>query len=428
VARIVLNTFGSFGDIHPYLAIAIELQRRGHIAVIATSEVYRAKIKAEGVQFAAIRPDVGELMGNTAFLAKLWHPKLGSMYLLRDYLLPAVKEGYEDLSAACSGADFLLTHAAGYAGPLVAEKLKLRWLSIALQPAILFSIMDPPVLAAATWLRYFYALGNWPFGLLMHGARWQTRRWAKPVLELRRQLGLHTEVNPVIEGQFSPFGTLALFSPQFAAPQLDWPVNIQTTGFLFYDRRGEGFGLPPEHPSGLSEGLKKFLDSGPAPLLFTLGSSAVMQPGSFYTESAMAAKALGMRAVMLVGKGENVAVQPDDSLHVEEYASYAALMPRCAAIVHQGGIGTVAQALRSGRPMLVVPWAHDQPDNAERLRGLGVARVQNRGSYTAAAATKHLRELTRNETYSHKAAALAKSISQEDGLTVTCNAIEAALS
>jgi UDP:flavonoid glycosyltransferase YjiC (YdhE family) len=235
-------------------------------------------------------------------------------------------------------------------------------------------------------------------------------------------------VNPVIDGQFSPFGTLALFSPQFAAPQLDWPVNSQTAGFLFYDRRGEGFGLPPEHPSGLSEGLKKFLEAGPAPLLFTLGSSAVMQPGTFYYESAIAAKALGMRAVMLVGKGEHVSLPPDDTLHVEEYASYTALMPRCAAIVHQGGIGTVAQALRAGRPMLVVPWAHDQPDNAERLRRLGVARVQNRGSYTAAAATTHLRELTRNETYSHKAAALAKSISQEDGLTVACNAIEAALS
>jgi UDP:flavonoid glycosyltransferase YjiC (YdhE family) len=428
VARIVLNTFGSFGDIHPYLAIAIELQRRGHSAVLATSEVYRAKVEAEGVQFAAVRPDVGELMGNTAFLKKLWHPKRGSVYLLRDYLLPAVKQGYDDLAPVCAGADLLLTHAAAYAGPVVAEKMQLRWLSIALQPAILFSVMDPPVVAAATWLRYLYKLGNWPFGLLMHGARWETRRWAKPVFELRRHLGLSTEVNPVLDGQFSPFGTLALFSPQFAAPQLDWPVNTQTTGFLFYDRRGEGFGLPPENPSGLSEGLKKFLDAGPAPLLFTLGSSAVMQPGTFYSESAMAAKALGMRAVMLVGKGENVSFQRDDSLHVEEYASYTALMPRCEAIVHQGGIGTVAQALRAGRPMLVVPWAHDQPDNAERLQRLGVARVQNRGSYTASSAAKHLRELTSNKTYSHKAAALAKTISQEDGLTVACNAIEAALS
>jgi UDP:flavonoid glycosyltransferase YjiC (YdhE family) len=131
---------------------------------------------------------------------------------------------------------------------------------------------------------------------------------------------------------------------------------------------------------------------------------------------------------MLVGKGENVSFQRDDSLHVEEYASYTALMPRCEAIVHQGGIGTVAQALRAGRPMLVVPWAHDQPDNAERLQRLGVARVQNRGSYTASSAAKHLRELTSNKTYSHKAAALAKTISQEDGLTVACNAIEAALS
>jgi UDP:flavonoid glycosyltransferase YjiC (YdhE family) len=200
-------------------------------------------------------------------------------------------------------------------------------------------------------------------------------------------------------------------------------VNCLATGFLFYDRRGEGFGLPPEDPSGLSENLQAFLKAGDPPLLFTLGSSAVMQPGEFYRESVQAAKALGMRAVLLVGKGA-AQLPPDGSVHIEEYASYAALMPQCAAIVHQGGIGTVAQALRAGKPMLVVPWAHDQPDNAERLRRMGVARVQERVRYTSANAANHLRELLSNPTYRHKAAALAETIKQEDGLTVACDAIE----
>ncbi len=426
MARIVLNTFGSFGDIHPYLAIGIELNRRGHTAVLATSEVYRSKVEAEGVLFAPVRPNVGDLLGNSEFLAKLWHPKNGSVYLLRDYLLPAINEGYEDLTRACGGADFLLTHAAAYAGPIVAEVMKIQWLSIALQPAILFSKLDPPVIAAAPWTRHLYKLGSWPFAWMMAAAQIETRRWAKPVLHLRRRLGLSTSANPVIEGQFSQLGTLALFSQQFAPPQLDWPVNCLATGFLFYDRRGEGFGLPPEDPSGLSEKLQAFLAAGDPPLLFTLGSSAVMQPGAFYRESAQAAKVLGVRAVLLVGKGSQE-IPTDGSVHIEEYASYAALMPRCAAIVHQGGIGTVAQALRAGKPMLVVPWAHDQPDNAERLRRMGVARVQERVRYTSANAANHLRELLSNPSYRHKAAALAETIKQEDGLTVACDAIEASL-
>jgi len=89
VPKIVLNTFGSFGDLHPYLAIAIELKRRGHHPVLATSEIYRKKVEAEGVSFAAVRPDIGELMDQAGFLKLLWDRKYGTKYLIRDYLIPA---------------------------------------------------------------------------------------------------------------------------------------------------------------------------------------------------------------------------------------------------------------------------------------------------------------------------------------------------
>ena len=354
LAKVILNTFGSFGDLHPYLAIAIELKNRGHYPLIATSEVYRAKIEAEGISFAPVRPNVGELLGKTQSLKKLWDPKHGSKYLLRDYLLPQVQAGYEDLSAICQGADLLLTHAASYAGPIVAEKQNLRWLSIALQPAIFLSRYDPPVVAPALWARHFYGLGI--FAPMLMAARFQTSRWAEPVFKLRKSLGLPRGGNPVIEGQFSPHGTLALFSPHFAAPQPDWPVNTKVTGFVTYDKRGEGFGL-----SSSSIDLDRFLDTGPPPLVFTLGSSAVMSPGEFFTESIKAAKQLSMRAVLLVGKTDSV--RGGDSVYVTDYAPYSELFPRAAAIIHQGGIGTTAQALKSGRPMIIVPWAHDQPDN-----------------------------------------------------------------
>ena len=159
MAKIVLNTFGSFGDLHPYLAIAIELARRGHQPLIATSEVYRTKVEAEGIAFASVRPNVGELMDQPEFLKKLWDPKHGSKYLIRDYLLPNVEAAIEDLAEVCAGADLLVTHAAAYAGPIVAEKQNLRWISIALQPTIMFSTYDPPVMAPALWARYFYGLG-----------------------------------------------------------------------------------------------------------------------------------------------------------------------------------------------------------------------------------------------------------------------------
>ncbi len=423
MAKIVLNTFGSFGDLHPYLAIAIELARRGHKPLIATSEVYRTKVEAEGIAFAAVRPDVGELLGETEVLQKIWHPRHGSKYLLRDYLLPKVEDAYQDLSTVCSGADLLVTHAAAYAGPIVAEVQKLRWISIALQPAILFSTYDPSVVARATWARHFYGLGRWVFAGMLKVADLQTARWARSVAHLRRKLALPIGKNPVMEGQFSPYGTLALFSPHFAAPQADWPVNTKATGFVSYDKRGEGFG-----PSSSRSELERFLDTGPAPVVFTLGSSAVMAAGEFFEESVKAAKKLGVRAVMLIGKTEQVQTSDDSSIYITDYAPYSELLPRAAATVHQGGIGTVAQALRAGRPMMTVPWAHDQPDNAERCRRLGVSRTVWRNAYRSENVARELNRLLNDQAYQNNARAIADRLAGENGLKAACDALEATFS
>jgi len=423
VARIVLNTFGSFGDLHPYLAIAIELARRGHQPLIATSEVYRAKVEAEGIAFAAVRPDVGELLGQTEFLKKLWDPQHGSKFLLRDYLLPKVEQGYEDLSAVCAGADLLVTHAAAYAGPIVAEVQKMRWISIALQPAILFSTYDPPVIAPALWARHLYGLGRWVFAGMLKAAYLQTGRWARPVVQLRQRLALPPGKNPVMHGQFSPYGTLALFSPHFAAPQPDWPTNTKATGFVSYDKRGEGFGAS----SSKSE-LDRFLDAGPSPVVFTLGSSAVMAAGQFFEESIKAAKKLGLRAVLLIGKTEQPPKIDDGSIYITDYAPYSELLPRAAATVHQGGIGTTAQALRAGRPMMIVPWAHDQPDNAERCRKLGVSRTVWRNSYRSETVARELERLLSNSSYQNRARTIANHLNAEDGLKAACDVLEASVS
>jgi len=423
LSRIVLNTFGSFGDLHPYLAIAIELKRRGHSPLVATSEVYRAKVEAEGIEFAAVRPDVGELMGQTEFLKRLWDPKHGSKYLLRDYILPKVVEAFEDLSEVCEGADLLVTHAAAYAGPIVAEVQKRRWISLALQPAILFSTYDPPVVAPALWAARFYGMGRWVFAGMLQAARFETRRWAKPVARLREKLGLPRGANPVIEGQFSPYGTLALFSAHFARPQPDWPVNSKTTGFVSYDKRGEGFG-----PQADSQALDAFLNVGQAPVVFTLGSSAVMAAGQFFEESINAVKALGMRAVLLIGKTDKPPKIESNSIFVTDYAPYSQLLPRAAATVHQGGIGTTAQALRAGKPMMIVPWAHDQPDNAARCERLGVSRTVRRDTYRHELVAGELDRLLSDATYANQARRLAGRLVGEDGVKVACDELETSAS
>ncbi len=431
MARIVLNTFGSFGDLHPYLAVAIELRRRGHNPVVATAEVYRTKVQAEGVSFAAIRPNLGDLIGNDEFIKKLWHPRRGSEYLIRDYIMPAVEGSYEDLLPVCANADLLLTHFATFAAPLVAEKLNLKWLSIALQPAVFLSRYDQPVLAPAPWLRHLAFLGPTFMGAILSLGKRRANLWAGPIVRLRRRVGLpQSKAHPLVEGQYSPYGTLAWFSRHFAQPQPDWPAHVQITGFPFYDKRGSGFEqLQQDDTTETMKGLLRFLENGPPPVVFTLGSSAVLEPGVFYQESLAAAKQLGVRAVLLAGSfpRESLGEAIPDSIHIASYAPYSEIMPKCAASVHQGGIGTTAQALRSGRPMIVVPWAHDQPDNAHRIERMGVGKTVSRSRYTAAHAARALNSLLTTASYAEKSRLIGDAISKEHGIAAACDAIEEAL-
>ena len=147
------------------------------------------------------------------------------------------------------------------------------------------------------------------------------------------------------------------------AEQRDWPPNSRITGFCFYDADGGNAKLPPQ--------LEAFVTNGDPPVVFTLGSAAVLAAGKFYEHSARAAIKAGVRAVLLIGSdGRNRPQQQlPDTICVAEYAPYSVLFNRAAMVVHQGGVGTTAQCLKAGKPMLIMPYSHDQPDNARRMLG-----------------------------------------------------------
>ena len=151
-----------------------------------------------------------------------------------------------------------------------------------------------------------------------------------------------------------------------------------------------------------------------------------MAAGDFYRESVEAARMLGIRAVLLVGRDpRNIPAEPlSDDIALFEYLPYSQIFPRAAAIVHQGGIGTTAQALRAGKPMLVVPFAFDQPDNAYRVTRLGVARTIYRYRYSAHRAATELETLLSNTTYLTRAEQVGEIVRAEKGVAVACDAIE----
>ena len=162
--------------------------------------------------------------------------------------------------------------------------------------------------------------------------------------------------------------------------------------------------------------LERFLAAGAAPVVFTLGSSAVMAAGRFFEESVKAVTKLGMRAVLAGGEDGGASESRERLIYVTDYAPYSELLPRAAATVHQGGIGTVAQALKAGRPTIVVPWAHDQPDNAARCRRLGLARTVRRDNYKWEVVARELDRLLGDRAYASRARELADRLAEEDGL------------
>jgi UDP:flavonoid glycosyltransferase YjiC (YdhE family) len=331
---------------------------------------------------------------------------------MRSLLLPYLRQSYEDMLRVTGDARLVVTSSFAYGATLAAEKRGLPYVNVALQPVMFTSAHDPPGRLQMPLLRAWCAplatkLAAWA----LHGLDRRIGGWADPIHALRSQIGLPpATANPLLRGQFSPCANIGLYSRLLGDVQADFPAHTSVVGFSLYDRESGQL-------ERLSEDLEQFLASGPAPLVFALGSQAVHSPGDFFHTSARVTRALGSRAVLVVGRAGEKALPPSPTanLFVVPYAPYSQLFPRASAIVHHGGIGTTGQALHSGRPQLVVPFWGDQHDNARRVVRLRVGRTIRRSSGSAARMALELNALLARPAYAQRAAQIAAVVRQEDG-------------
>ena len=423
--RIVISTFGSFGDVHPYVAIALELKRRGHRPVIATSEIYREKTDALGLELHPMPPDLPgyDRPDEVArMVASLMDPKQGPERVFSEFINPHLPAMYDALAEATRDADLLTTHVLSLVGPPLVEKTGVKWVSTILAPISFFSNYDPPVLPQMPWLHHLLKHSPALSRAAMRFGRWRLDQIAEPVFRLRAGLGLPRGRSPLLEGQHSPRMVLALFSSAIGKPQPDWPPQTRVTGFPFYDRRDRA-----GDASGLDPAIEEFLNAGEPPVVFTLGSSAIWAAEDFYGESLKATRDLGVRALLLIGEERNRPASLPGGAAAFDYAPYGDLLPRARAVVHQGGIGTTAQGLRAGIPSLVVPFSHDQFDNGSRVERTGAGRMLPRSKYNAASAARELRALLTDGSYTTRAAEVGRQVRAEDGAVAAADAIEEVL-
>lgn len=412
--KVVLATFGTYGDIIPFVAVAKRLQERGVRAVVATSTYYQPFVERHGAEFHALPPTPEDLQQDLGMdvpevVARSIGKVDGVRFAATNVVLPYLKETYQALEHACSDAKLLISHSYMFAAPLLARRTGIEWRSVVLQPLAFLSAHDPAVLTDLLPVHLLQPrLGPDRYGRLLGLVKAVMRPWFKPVDRLRAELGLPpSKCHPLFEAQFAPGGVFAMYDPALQGSRQDLPENTVFVGSAHSD--GTDCRLPEE--------VNQFLAAGQPPVAFTLGTSAVHSPGRFYELASRAAEDLGVRALFLSGDYQFKRPLPPGQLAVKA-ASHRALFHRCSAVVHQGGMGTCFQTMRAGVPQLIVPRGNDQPDNAARLQRLGVALSMRAWLPTERNMRAKLGQLLQDDRMRMAANSLADRLQRADGAEV----------
>ncbi len=421
MAHILITCFGSYGDLFPYISLAKTLKRQEHEVTIGTSVIFQDKIEAEGVAFYHLKSNIDQYSTPEAIhglVTRLFHPVKGGELMVRE-MMGRIEDTYNDTFNATKYVDVVITNPLAYATPLVCREKKIPWLSTILAPMFFLSTYDPPIMSPAPWLKGLHRVVPSLYTILFKLIKQSTKPWSKPLYDLCDAHNMAQPTgNPMFEGQYSPYGTLAMFPACFAQPQPDWPVNTHITGFPLFS--GE-----EADESTLSQ-LQQFLDAGEPPLVFALGSSAVHIAGDFFSVSAAIARKLKRRAVLVCGALDDAVkgIAQGDDLFIVNYVAYDKLFPHASVIVHQGGIGTLAQSLCAQKPILVVPFGFDQFDNGERIEKLGLGKNIRRKNYTVSKAAPLIEALANNASYKQRAVEIGQVVKADDGAVNASNVIE----
>ncbi len=414
--RVLLTTIGGSGDINPFIAIAIALQARGHEPVMLVNPYFERQIRDAGIEFLPLGETVD--LRIIAEMPELMHPLKGPRLALKKFLLPCVPVLIEAVDRAIRELrpDIVLSHPTAYGARWVCERHGVPWAVAVLAPVTWMSRIDPSVLQSweprmppRWYLRSRYRVGRW----LMR------RVIDRPLNRIRKQYGFPPERDLFHADVHGGVINLGLWSPHFRGPVPDDPPNGRICGFPWFDRHHDF-----EHPAA---DIEAFLREGEPPIVFTLGTSVVHAAGDFFQHAVETCRLLNCRGILLTRHREYAPRSLPLGVRAFTYAPYSTLLPRVCATVHHGGIGTTAQALRAGRPTLIVPFAYDQFDHAARTERLGVSLTVPHKKISARALARALRTVMDDPAFAHRAARLGTALSGENGATTAAAALEEAV-
>lgn len=403
---------GSAGDVHPFVGVGRALAARGHRVTVATNEHFKPLVERAGLAFAQIGTNEDYLRLTNA--PELWS-KFGAFpYIVNNAIAPLLGPVYDLVAERHGDKDALVLASSLAMGARVAqEKLGVRVVTGHLSPAIVRSLEVPPRLPGLA-IREFTPI--W----YRRGVYWLVDRIvdriAGPAINaFRAEKGLPPARDIMKTWWNSPTRVLAMFPDWYAGSPRDWEPNVRAVGFPLYDETGV---------TAFDPSLDEFLAQGDPPIAFTPGS-AMRHGQEFFAAAAGACARLGKRGILLTRFPEQVPRDLPAGVRHFAYAPFSQLLPRVAALVHHGGIGTTSQALAAGCPQLIMPMAHDQFDNAHRVWLLAVGDSIARSRFRPKHLAEKLTRLLNSKSLRAGCAAAASRLKHRDGLDRACAEIEA---
>lgn len=412
VRNFYLFPVGSHGDVHPFLGLACELRRRGHHVTVVTSGLFQDLVERCGITFREISDRAADrrLLDDP----DLWRGGRAVGTLTRRLIGPLMREHVEWIRRENLGArDVLVAPAHALGVRLTQEAWGLPLVSIHLQPAALWSAHRSPRLGrwSLTGDRVPRWLKEWQFrcGFWLMVDRLLRGSWNA----LRRELGLKAS-RIVVNSLYSPHANCGMFPEWFGPPQPDWPQRLILCGFPLWDERS----VTP-----LPSALEEFLRSGDRPIVYTPGTGHT-HAEAFWRAAIDACGRLQRRGIFLTRFGEQVPKHLPTEIRYFDFCPFSVLLPRVAAIVHHGGIGTLSQALAAGVPQLIMPMAFDQPDNAARIQALGVGDFLWPSALTGGRLATKLDRLLRDADVAASCRSYQSRLVGESGIDKACQVLE----
>ena len=407
--KVILSTVGSAGDTFPFIGLGQCLVERGHEVVLLVNEHFTSQAERVGIRVHATstEADYQQAIENPA----LFHPRDG-FKVIAGYVGQTLGTIYRALEAEFEpDRSVIVSHWMDFASRTFQDRHRAPLVTLLLQPMLLRSLIDTP-----TWMvgPDVNRLPRWAKrGLFRAADRWIIDpRLEPPINALRASVALGAIHSPLQGWMFSPLLTLGMWPEFFAPPQADWPASVRLAGFPLFDAT-----------EPVDADVAEFLGCGDPPIVFTQGT-AMGDSRRFFVSAVDAAERLGRRAVLLSSFGAPPERLPE-TVHFARFAPLSEILSRCAAVVHHGGIGTTAAGLAAGVPQLITPLSHDQPDQAVRIKRLGVGDWLRPGSISADSLAAKLRPLLEQPSVAERCVELSTQTRQTDGLTTAADLIEA---